>query len=217
MRTIEQTQAKTLIYVVDPMCSWCWGFSPVFEDIVEKYSEQATLQIMMGGLRPGNTERFNEQRRSYILGHWRAVQDRTRQSFNFQFQMEPSFTYDTEPASRAVMVVRDLWPQQELAMLKKIQEAFYVNNANVTTEAVLADLVGDLGLDGAKFLAHFQDPQMKQAVWKEFEQARQLGVSGFPALLGCRGAAVTTLSHGYQAFDRLAPVIEEWLHTRSHE
>ena len=25
--------AKTFIYVVDPMCSWCWGFSPVLEQI----------------------------------------------------------------------------------------------------------------------------------------------------------------------------------------
>ncbi len=213
MRTVEQTRTKTLIYVVDPMCSWCWGFSPVFEAIGQKFSERATLQIMMGGLRPGNAERFDEQRRAYILGHWHAVHTRTGQLFNFDFQMGPSFTYDTEPASRAVMVVRYLSPQGEAAMLKKIQEAFYVKNADVISETVLADLVGDLGLDRSQFLAKFQDPHMKHSVWEEFEQARQLGVSGFPTLLGRHGQTVSTLTHGYQAFDRLAPVVDEWIHS----
>ncbi|MDH5427723.1 MAG: DsbA family protein, partial [Nitrospirota bacterium] len=29
--------SPTLIYVADPMCSWCWGFSPVLEEIRRLY------------------------------------------------------------------------------------------------------------------------------------------------------------------------------------
>ena len=213
MRTQEHTQRKTLIYVVDPMCSWCWGFSPVFEAIANKYSERATLQILMGGLRPGNAERFDEQRRGYILSHWQAVHTRTGQPFNFEFQMAPSFTYNTEPASRAMIVVRDLWPHHEFGMLKKIQEAFYVQNADVTRQRVLGDLAGDLGLDRDKFLTQFQDSQVKQAVWEDFEEARGLGVNGFPTLLGRKGDTVLTFTHGYQAFDLLDPLIKDWIHS----
>jgi len=95
------TPTKTLLYIADPMCSWCWGFSPVMEAIEKKYQDHVNIQLLVGGLRPGNTERFDEHRKEYILGHWRAVHQRTGQPFNFDFQMGPDFTYDTEPASRA--------------------------------------------------------------------------------------------------------------------
>src|SRR5680860_227043 len=139
--------AKSLIYVVDPMCSWCWGFSLVFQDILQRYQDQVQIQLMLGGLRPGNTERFDEQRRAYILSHWHAVHERTGQPFNFDFQPEPSFTYDTEPPSRAVVVVRQLAPEKEFVFVKSVQEAFYVKNANVTQEKILADLASAQGVD----------------------------------------------------------------------
>ena len=209
--SVTSLNHKTLIYVVDPMCSWCWGFSPVFEDILRGYQDQVQIQILMGGLRPGNTERFDTPRRSYILGHWRAVHERTGQPFNFDFHMGPQFTYDTEPASRAMIIVRNLDPSLERIYLKTIQEAFYVSNRNVTREPVLADLASNLGLDRAVFLKQFWEQRNKQAAWAEFDQVRQLGVSGFPTLLGKDGDTVTALTHGYQPFKEVKLSIDQWL------
>jgi len=208
---MANVMAKSLIYVVDPMCSWCWGFSPVFEGIVQRYQDQVTIKVLLGGLRPGNTERFDEQRRAYILSHWHAVHERTGQPFNFTFKTDPSFTYDTEPPSRAVVVVRKLAPQEEFTFLKDVQEAFYVNNKDVTREEILSDLARAQSLDRTTFLKWFQDPAIKQSVWEEFDQARQLGVNGFPTLLGKNGDDLITFTHGYQPIDELVPLIEEWL------
>jgi len=208
---LAKVMEKSLIYVVDPMCSWCWGFSPVFEEIVRRYHDQVTIQVLLGGLRPGNTERFDEQWRAYILNHWHAVHTRTGQPFNFAFQMGPSFIYDTEPPSRAVVAVRQLASDREFAYLKSVQEAFYVKNEDVTREGILADLASAQGIDRAKFLKCLQDPAIKQSVWEEFDQVRQLGVSGFPTLLGKNGHNLITFTHGYQPTEVLVPLIEEWL------
>ena len=212
---MANVMAKSLIYVVDPMCSWCWGFLPVFEGIVQRYHDQVTIKALLGGLRPGNTERFDEHRRAYILSHWHAVHERTGQSFNFAFQMGSSFTYDTEPSSRAVVVVRKLAPEREFTYLKAVQEAFYVNNKDVTREEILVDLASAQGLNRTTFLKWFQDPVIKQSVWEEFDRARQLGVSGFPTLLGREGHDLITFTHGYQPIDVLVPLIEEWLRRSS--
>ena len=203
--------SMALIYIADPMCSWCWGFSPVLEQIRHRYEDRVPFYLMLGGLRPGNTERFDESRRAYILQHWHAVHERTSQPFNFEFQMGQTFTYDTEPASRAVFVIRQLAYSKEWAFLKHIQEAFYVRNVDVTKLEVLEDVALKLGLEGDQFRQVFQDPQTKRLVWEEFDQVRQLGVNGFPTLLGRRDDAVSTVMHGYQAAEDLTLAIDQFL------
>ena len=95
--------------------------------------------------------------------------------------------------------------------LKSVQEAFYVQNADVTKVEVLEGLAVTLGMDASQFRQTFQDPQTKSVVWEEFDQARQLGVSGFPALLGRQGKSVRMLMHGYQDFESLTPSVEQFL------
>ena len=41
---------KTLYYVADPMCSWCWGFQPVLEKVKEAVPEELSPVYIMGGL-----------------------------------------------------------------------------------------------------------------------------------------------------------------------
>jgi putative protein-disulfide isomerase len=192
------------------MCSWCWGFSPVWEKIRKQYETQASFQLMLGGLRPGNTERFDESRRAYILQHWHAVHERTGQPFNFDFRMGPTFTYDTEPASRATVVTRQLVPGKEWDFLRSVQEAFYVQNADITKTEILEEIAMTLGMETLQFRQVFHDSQTKQFVWDEFDQARQLGVDGFPALLGRHGQSVSTLMHGYQDFETLVSSIDKF-------
>ena len=209
---MEQVHArKRLIYVADPMCSWCWGFSPVLEDISRRFENQVPFQLILGGLRPGNTEQFDESRRAYILKHWHAVHERTGQPFNFDFEMGPTFTYDTEPASRATMIIRQLAAGQEWVFLKSVQEAFYVKNVDVTNAEVLEGLAVNLGTDASQFRHAFQDPQTRQLVWEDFDLSRKLGVSGFPTLIGQQGDSVSSLMHGYQGVETLVPSLEQFL------
>jgi putative protein-disulfide isomerase len=165
---------------------------------------------MLGGLRPGNTERFDESRRAYILQHWHAVHERTGQPFNFDFRMGPTFTYDTEPASRATAVTRQLVPGKEWDFLRRVQEAFYVQNADITKTEILEEIAMTLGMETLQFRQVFHDSQTKQFVWDEFDQARQLGVDGFPTVLGQHGQSVSTLMHGYQDFETLVSSIDKF-------
>ena len=174
-----------------------------------------TIEVLLGGLRPGNTERFDERRRAYILSHWHAVHERTGQPFNFNFHPEPSFMYDTEPPSRAMIVIRQLAPDKEFVFLHAVQEAFYVKNKAVTHPEILADLAGTQGIEQDRFLEGFHDSATKQSVWQEFDRARQLGVSGFPALLGQNGNAHIRLTQGYQPAGVMVSLIDEWLDSPS--
>ena len=51
---IEYRDDEEIIYVGDPMCSWCWGISPALNRLqVAARRDGIPYRIIMGGLRPG--------------------------------------------------------------------------------------------------------------------------------------------------------------------
>ena len=114
---------RALWYVADPMCSWCWGFSPVLESIRQEYRDRLTIKLVMGGLRPGSTEPITPEKRAEILHHWHNVQQMTGQPFKFEGALPEGFIYDTEPACRAVVSASFIDSSRTFPLLAAIQRA----------------------------------------------------------------------------------------------
>ena len=72
---------KHLLYVADPMCSWCYGFAPVIADIADHFGDRLPVQLMMGGLRAGNPKPMTPAGKSTIAGHWQKVEQASGQPF----------------------------------------------------------------------------------------------------------------------------------------
>ncbi|NLY57284.1 MAG: DsbA family protein, partial [Gammaproteobacteria bacterium] len=64
--------SQRLIYIMDPMCSWCWGFAPVIDAIQQAYPD-LPLHLVAGGLRPGVTDPMQDSARQALTEHWQAV------------------------------------------------------------------------------------------------------------------------------------------------
>ena len=62
-----------MIYIGDPMCSWCWGFSPVLNKIRDKYSSKVKFSVLVGGLRSGGSNPMDPSLRETIGQHWNEV------------------------------------------------------------------------------------------------------------------------------------------------
>src|ERR1700744_6137554 len=71
-----------LIYFSDPMCSWCYGFSPVIEDIRRTFGRALPVRVVMGGLRPGTETAMTEEAKLEIADHWTHVHEATGLPFN---------------------------------------------------------------------------------------------------------------------------------------
>ena len=97
---------KHFVYFADPMCSWCYGFSPVITTLAERFSGRLPVRLVMGGLRAGNTRPMRPQDKDYIRGAWTRVGEASGQPFDFAFFEREGFIYDTEPACRAVVTMR---------------------------------------------------------------------------------------------------------------
>src|SRR5215212_8246756 len=103
------------------MCSWCWGFAPTIESIRQHFGKALPIRLLMGGLRPGTTKPLDEAGRRTIRQHWEHVREASGQPFGFRFFEREGFIDDTEPASRAVVVMRRAGVVDPLSCLHRIQ------------------------------------------------------------------------------------------------
>jgi putative protein-disulfide isomerase len=202
---------RTLWYVADPMCSWCWGFSPVIEAIQREYGARLEIEVLLGGLRPGTKYPMPPAQREQILHHWRTVQQLTAQPFQFEGALPEGFVYDTEPASRGVVTVSLINREAIFSFFKIVQAAFYMEQQDVTNSIVLSQLASSVGIDAQQFERTFESDIAKRLTLEHFRKARQWGVHGFPTLIGQSGADYRLLSTGYCSLDELLPKLDGWL------
>ncbi len=193
------------------MCSWCWGFAPVIDEIKEQFGDQLQIALVLGGLRPGTTAPMDDQSREEILHHWYEVQKRSGQPFKFEGAMPDGFIYDTEPPSRAVVTVGALNSDAVLAYFKSIQAAFYAEQKDVTREDVLLELLSEFDVDKDQFQSLFQSEEMRSRTLAHFQRTRKTGIKGFPTVILQKDNEYSLLTHGYQPYEALEPQIAAWL------
>ncbi|HEX4943209.1 MAG TPA: DsbA family protein [Usitatibacteraceae bacterium] len=197
---------RYLVYFADPMCSWCYGFGPELEALLRD-RPGLRMNVVMGGLRPYNTEKASPAFRETITGHWAHVARESGLTFSDAALAREGFVYDTEPACRAVVTVRATDPARALPYLKRVHAAFYAQGRDVTQPDVLADLAADQGLDRAAFLSAHAAPAAREAVRQDFAATQQTGVTGFPTLaVAYPGRGHYLVSAG---FTRTAALVEQ--------
>jgi len=178
------------------MCSWCYGFSPELSEALKELDGKVKLEMVMGGLRPYNTQTMQELK-DFLQDHWEEVGQRSGQPFQYDILKDHSFVYDTEPACRAVRVVRKLNPAKEFEFFKAVQTAFYYENQNTADVQTYLTIARSLDIDSDLFKKEFESDEMKDAVKKEFTYSSEIGVRGFPTVVLQKEDKFYLISNGY--------------------
>ncbi len=206
------TDAPHFLYFADPMCSWCYGFSPAITALERQFAGRLPVRLVVGGLRAFNDRAMRPEDKAYIRDAWGRVNQASGQPFDHAFFDREGFVYDTEPACRAIVTMRRRAPAKALAMKAAISSAFYAHNRDTTDTEVLADIAASLGEDRSAFRADFVSPEARNETVADFQFAQQAGISGFPCLVaGTMGGGYTLVTNGYRPLDGLSEAIEAWL------
>jgi putative protein-disulfide isomerase len=211
-----------LIYVGDAMCSWCYGFAKPLDELLADPQDAAPLQLalVMGGLRPFTTEPIAPERASELAGHWHRVAEASGQPFAQAPHTAlhlPGFVYDTEPAARATVTVRTLWPQHVWRYFKAVQHAFYAEARNVVDPAVLADIAVELSLPRAEFGKAFASQKMRDLTMQDFQQSQAWGIRGFPTLVAEHDHHLHLVGSGFMPIDTLRERLSGATSAHGHE
>jgi putative protein-disulfide isomerase len=174
----------TLVYVHDPMCSWCWGFRPALRQLLRSLPAEVEVQRVLGGLAPDSNDPMPQELQNYLQHTWRVIQEKIPgTAFNFDFWTNCSPKRSTYPACRSVISARTHGNAYDEQMTYAIQKAYYLESKNPSDDATLVALAKTLGLDPIKFSEDLHSPSTQQVLVDEINMARQLGVQGFPGLI----------------------------------
>ena len=202
---------RELIYIGDPMCSWCYGFAPVLQTLYEKYKDDVAMRIVVGGLRVGPEHVVDDQRIGFLREHWRDVGERTGQPFGFDILDNTGWIYDTEKACRAAVVMRSLAPDKAFPYFGKIQANFYHKNLDPAPVATYADAAVDYGVDRQAFIDLYENTDTIDETMQDFAWSAQIGIRGFPSVLVRDGEQYAALTLGYQPLDAIEQPFRSWI------
>ena len=203
--------ADKFVYVADPMCSWCWGFSPTLGEIRRRFAERFDFTFIAGGLRPGPlAQPLDGRLREYLRSAWRRVEESTGQPFHYQFLDRVGFVYDTEAGCRAVVTVRRVDPSKTFDYFARVQDGFYRRGLDPTDASVLEVLAGDCGVDVDAFRELFHSDALRTETEVDFETARRIGATGFPTTLVHDSSGWHLVSQGYFGPERIDETMKRW-------
>lgn len=170
---------KELLYVVDPMCAWCWGFG---ESIAQVRAElpEVPWRLVMGGLARDSEDPMDEETAKYVQQAWLAVAAQTGAQFNHDFWTQCSPRRSTYPSCRAVILAGQEGKAQE--MLSAIQQAYYSEARNPSDLETLTALAEEIGMNPKSFRTALEDPKTQVLLEEDFSLRRSMKVTNFPSV-----------------------------------
>ncbi|MGR5142594.1 DsbA family protein [Photobacterium sp. DNB23_23_1] len=191
------------LYVMDPMCAWCYGFQPELERFLEHYPS-ADVDWIMGGLAPDTEEPMNENLKQAISSYWHEIEKVSQVTFNHSYWELNTPYRSTYQACRAVISAEKLAVKSAQKMVRAIQSAYYREARNPSLDRTLIDCAKSLDLSEKQFLAALHSKETELRLREHLTIARHFQVSGFPAFFYINeGKQVYPLTLGFCKADEL--------------
>ncbi|MBF9219893.1 DsbA family protein [Hymenobacter ruricola] len=216
--TPETTPAHLpeLLYIQDPLCGWCYGMSPVIQQVQQDFAGRLDVSVLCGGMVKGEdvgpiADVWDDLRRSLP-----EVEEVTGVQFGAAFKAlgeAGDYVYDSEPPSRAIAAFRHLTqdPARTVVFAHAVQLALFRDGQDLNDPSVYNNLLAPFGVDAVDFQRRWAAPETARAAQQEFAAVARIGVEGFPTAVVRVGEQGYVLARGYQPYEQLRAGLEQLL------
>ena len=181
---------KTLTYLFDPLCGWCYGASPA----IQQLGQHPTIRLELAptGLFAGVGGRtLDAAFAEYAWSNDQRIKKLTGQRFSEDYRTQVlgqhGSRFDSATTTLALTAVALTAPERELEALKAVQEARYIHAQDTGSVPVVAQLLRGMGLDAAAERLTAGDAALQAAHAARIQKAQGLmqtfGAQGVPALV----------------------------------
>jgi len=212
---------RQLLYIFDPLCGWCYGFSPVVKKINQHYAGHFDISVLCGGLAIGDNALPVRKVAGYISGALGQVERMTGVRFGDGFVngilRDENYIYNSEPPCIALTVVKELAPEHIVSFAHDVQTAFFYDGKNLNDAETYIHLLEPYGIDSDVFLKKYFRDEYKNKTYIEFDYCRDIGVRGYPALVLNEDGEHRILVRGYQTYENISALLDNTINKKNNE
>jgi putative protein-disulfide isomerase len=185
-----------VIFVTDPMCSWCWGMAREIDRTMALLAGEFDFDVLLGGINIDSTQPVGEFGRVRLAAVWRQVTEVTGTGFGAGLPAG-DFVYNSTRACAALEAVRELSGRPPFAFLLRLQQRFFLGAEDVTDAALLRAEAQAAGLDVERFDELREAPATLRRVRTGFALAKSYGTAALPSVVLDAGNTRRLIAGGY--------------------
>ena len=207
-----------IYYCYDAYCGWCYGFSPVIKKIEEEYRENASFEVLSGGMIPVEFARPVSSVAGYISQAYQQVEEMTGIKFGEDylwhiFNPDKSDWYQhSEKSAIALCIAKEIYPQKQVAFAADLQYALHFEGKDLTDDEAYRNLLDKYHISPDDFYIKLKSAEYKEKAHYEFALCKQLQVTSFPqVLMQVNDGKFYLLAKGFTSYELLQQRIESVL------
>lgn len=172
----------------DIACPWCFIGSRTLKQAIEQYEGEVTVRYHSYELAPDTPVDFEGSEMDFLVQHKGLPPEQVQQMLDqvtatgaaagATFQFGTVQHTNTLRAHQALHHAAQHGRQPEL--MERLFRAYFTEGRHVGRDAELAELAGEVGLDGEQLLADLSAERFAADVQRDIDQAQQMGVRGVP-------------------------------------
>lgn len=187
--------AKSVVYVMDAYCGWCWGFSERMSEFEAANRHRVNFTAVSGGL-------FIDERAQSLSSYPYIAQANERIAHLTGAVFGPGYealvkagdmVMDSLDAGAGLAVLRAQAPERAVHWAHELQAAFYGRGLSLSDPNTIVGIAATNGLDEAAVRRDLAEGTGHAQALADFELSRLLGVASYPTLLFVDGNTVHKL------------------------
>lgn len=196
-----ETSLPVVLYVYDPLCGWCYGFSPVMEDMAKVFNDKASFKVISGGMVTGDRVGPLSDIAPYIRKAYKDVEKLSGVSFGDKYLQilfgDAYWIMNSEPPSRIHALFCHEFPDQQTRVSALIQKGIYQEALPPVSDELSIWVGEQLGKSAEWTLQNMNSAENIQRVKDQYDLSAKLGVSGFPAVFVWKDGTWYQVSRGF--------------------
>lgn len=175
-------------YLFDPLCGWCYAVSPA----LTKLAEIADINAIPTGLFSNTRRVMDAQFATHAWANDTRIRQKTGLEFSEKYRqnvLEKPTNFDSFNLVLALTAVQNHAPNQELSVLRLLQNSRYVDGLDTAELGVLTSILNNNGFGEISERLTDENPNKQNLVKQANERilhgaktAQTLGVKGVPQL-----------------------------------
>ncbi len=203
---------EKITYIMDPLCGWSYGNSNNFSDFYKEYKDIYEFEIIAGGIKVNDQVSVGGSRMAkYVKTASKRIAQRSGAIFSDNYfnnlAMNPNYTFDSMPASKAITCVKILSPNQSIPYAHRLQLAQFEEGKDNNNEEILADIAMEFGIAKKDFLSMYRSELASSTTKEDFTKVRQMQVELFPSIYVFFGTKYTMIGSGFMTVEEMRRAI----------